>query len=239
MIFNQYEASGVYFKYINANIMQYNGAGIGVKTSTTPVEALEVNGNIELQASANEYLYATPRNRILNIHGSAFEHYPTTTNSTAVVTVAFASGSSRSISGGTTDADYMLVAPVILPDGAAITSFVLYAWDNSATYEITGELCRETIGATAVTVIASSATGTTSAPNSMTAYPSSAIVHTVDNATYVYFVRVKLEEGFSVALATTLRLGYVQVQYTVSKAQTHYFSQQQCHNIKNILLLKK
>src|SRR6185503_11496621 len=70
MIFNQYESNGVYFQYQNSNMIQYNGAGVGIKTSGSPVEALEVNGNVELQASANEYLYAIARTRYLNLHGS-------------------------------------------------------------------------------------------------------------------------------------------------------------------------
>ncbi len=214
MLFNQYETSNVYFQYQSSNIFQYNGVGVGIKTTTSPVEALEVNGNVELQTAINEYKYGTARTRYINLHGSAFEAY--TASATTASTQAFTSGSSRSVTGGTLGTDYMLIAPVVLPHGAVITGFELYAWDNSNVYEMTGELCRETIGATAVTVIASTATGTAAVNASMTLY-SGVGTHTVDNTTFVYLVRVKMEEGLG--SPTDLRLGYVRVIYTVTKAE--------------------
>ena len=215
MIFTQYEPSGVYFQHSGTNIIQYHSAGVGIKTAGTPTQALEVNGNVELQALADGYTYAVAHPLYLNLHGSAFEPYTTATNSATVVTQAFSSGSSRSISGGIAGTDYTLVAPVVLPHGAVITGFEVYAWDNSGTYEMTGELCRETIGGTAVTVISSIATGTTAVNAAMTLY-SATPSHTVDNTAYVYLVRVKMEEGLTTA--TDLRLGYVRVLYTVTKA---------------------
>jgi hypothetical protein len=213
MLFNQLEANNVYFQYQNNNVFQYNGVGVGIKTSANPTQALEVNGNVELQTAANEYLYGVAHARYLNLHGSAFEAY--TINATTASTQAFSSGSSRSVTGGTAGTDYMLIAPVVLPHGAVITGLEVYAWDNSNVYEITGELCRETIGATAVTVLGNIATGTTAVNAAMALY-ADPVTTTVDNTSYVYLVRVKMEEGLTTP--TDLRLGYVRVLYTVMKA---------------------
>jgi Collagen triple helix repeat (20 copies) len=215
MIFNQNEALEVYFQYLNSNIIRYNGSGVGIKTSTSPVEALEVNGNIEIQGAVGQYTFANPQTRSICIHGSAFAEYTTTANSTAARTQAFATGSSRSVSGGVAGTDYMLIAPVLLPDGAVITGYTMYAWDNTTLYEMTGELCYEPIGFTSVTPIGLVNTGIVNVNASMGPYPTGAITHTVNNTANVYLFRVKMEEGLTTVL--DLRLGYVIINYTVSK----------------------
>jgi len=200
--------------WINSNNIYNNGGNVGIGIPI-PGEKLDVNGNVQIPA-ANNYGYATAKSLSLNIHGSAFQPYTSAANSASVVTVAFTSGSSRSISGGTAGTDYMLIAPVILPQGAVVTSLEMYAWDNTSTYEITGEFCREIIGTTAVTSLSSVATGTSLVNAAMAVY-SATFTSTVDNQNYVYLIRVKMEEGL--ATATDLRLGYVRLGYTVTKAE--------------------
>jgi hypothetical protein len=217
MLFNQLENNTVYFQYNSNNVFVYDADGIGIKVNNPTVE-LDVAGDIQLRGTGTQYLYQTARTHYTTIHSSAFEIFYTSTNSTAAMTRAFASGSSRSIVGGTSGTDISMIAPIQLPDSVTITGVTFYAWDASATYEMEFDIAYETVGTTSVFTMGTVSSGTTAAPNSMIAYPIPTIAAAViNNQTRSYFLIVKMEEGLVNPL--DLRFGYVQIQYTTMRAQ--------------------
>ncbi|MEO5642324.1 MAG: hypothetical protein ABIQ40_02720, partial [Bacteroidia bacterium] len=207
MIFNQYENNNVYFQYQNANMILYNGVGVGIKTSSSPTQALEVGGNVEIPA-ANTYRYATPKTQYSNIPASEF-NYAVVGNSTTSYVESFVSGTAVWVRGNGSTAASMF-APVHLPHGAVITIMEVFCWDNDATYNVSVDLMRQIAGSSTATLLAS--TGSTSGASAAVQTLSLAPSVTIDNAAYNYYLRFNTIE----AANNNLRIYGIRFTYTVT-----------------------
>jgi hypothetical protein len=131
-VFADHPNADVAFGYDQSNVfterMRVKGSGnVGIATSN-PTEKLEVNGNIKAQS----YKLSTPKTSYYSVPPSAFQAM----SSNDVISVSSFGISFNAVptpSGG-------IVAPVNLPQGAIVTSFTLYFYDNAVGTDIKGEL---------------------------------------------------------------------------------------------------
>jgi hypothetical protein len=122
-------------------VIKANG-NVGIAT-TTPTEKLEVNGNIKAQS----YKLATPKTSYYSVPPSAFQAM----SSSDVISV----GSFSVLFNGFPTPSGGIVAPVNLPQGATVTSFTLYFYDNAAGTDIKGELRMHNHGSNSGAIMAS------------------------------------------------------------------------------------
>lgn len=194
----------------NSNIYN-NGSNVGI--GLTPANSkLEVNGNIGIPA-ANSYAYTSAKTKYLSIPSSAFvlqSIYLTSTNGISLA--GYTTGQACWVQGGSSTVDAYLFAPLDLPDGATVTAINIYAYDASATDEVSAELYslqNGTINPQSIAATNGSGAGySTGAVTLNTA----TVNQTIDNSGYSYYLRFKTKEG-----TNALRLYSAKVTYTVTK----------------------
>ncbi|GAA4393809.1 hypothetical protein GCM10023186_45760 [Hymenobacter koreensis] len=178
---------------------------VGIGT-TAPAERLDVNGNIQIP-STNEYKYDGAKTGYVSVPPAAFGFAPL--SATAAFLSGGTTGAFRYVLGGTTGNAAFLLAPIYLPDGARITRYVLYVYDNDATYDVYGNIYRINLATNTINNL-SSTNVTSGTP--LTTTVSADLSSVVDNAVYAYYVRFVTSENSS-----NLRLHGARVTYTVTK----------------------
>jgi hypothetical protein len=107
----------------SSNAMSIMGGNVGIGT-TSPSAPLDINGNVK---TSGDYKYSSPKTYYLNIPAAAF-------------TSLYASGYNYYNTGAYTyqlsGPSTTLVCPVNLPQGAIVTEFRTYTYDNNATYNV-------------------------------------------------------------------------------------------------------
>ncbi|MEZ4722258.1 MAG: phage tail protein [Flavobacteriales bacterium] len=205
-----YENTSLTFGTNGATRMTITNTGdIGIGTST-PSEKLDVVGNVEIPA-ANDYTYATAKAAYISVPSTAFI---LDENNTSILSTTVLNGNYRTIAGGTSTVAGYFYAPVYLPNDAVVTQVEFYVWDNDATYEVSGDLLRNTLGGTTVTTMATTtSTGTATASNAVVAVTDNTIASaTIDNQLYSYYLRFNTMEANS-----NLRIYGARIGYSVTK----------------------
>lgn len=188
---------------------------VGIGT-TNPTSRLEVDGNVEIPAGKN-YSYSSAKTQYMAVSAAAFTPLQGTSGTATIQNIeigGFLSGNARWIAGGTAADDAYMFAPVSLPDSAVVTEVEFYVYDNSSTYEVSGELRRQTFGASGTTIMASTAgSGTTATPATTSLTDSTIGNSTIDNSSYSYYLKFNTKENNS-----NLRIYGVRITYTVLQA---------------------
>ncbi|QIX61911.1 hypothetical protein HER32_12245 [Hymenobacter sp. BT18] len=180
---------------------------VGIGT-TTPAERLEVSGNIQIPA-ANDFKYDGERVGYVSVPAIAFTYAPF--GSTTAYLTGTTTGTYRYVAGGSYGNSAHLFAPVYLPNGARITRYTVYVYDNDASYELYGNLYRINLATNVITNIGSTSL-TNGTPLNTTILADVSSV--VDNAVYAYYVRFNTVEN-----ASSLRLLGARITYAVMKVE--------------------
>lgn len=194
----------------NSNIYN-NGANVGIGLTPT-TNKLEVNGNIGIPA-ANSYAYTSAKTKYLSVPASAFalqSIYLASTNGIALA--GFVTGQARWVQGGSSSTDAYLFAPLNLPDGALVTAVSIYAYDASASDEVSAELYSLPNGSITPQSIAATGTSGAGFASGAVTLNTTTVNQTIDNSGYSYYLRFKTKES-----TNALRLYSAKVTYTVTK----------------------
>jgi hypothetical protein len=184
---------------------------VGIGT-TDPQQALDVAGT----ARAQRYAYAAPQTRVLAVSHAAFKSLDAVAYR-PVTGLGSSTGAPLYLSlvGGTAGQPGYLVAPVQLPQGAVITGLELVAIDNDGTSVSPQVLLTATAPGTTgfvnTALAASVALATESVEFQTVAGPAA---HTVDNTTFQYQLRVRLNQN-----STGTVLFGVHITYTVAEVE--------------------
>jgi len=171
--------------YIDASA---NRVGVG---TTAPLSPLQVAGNAAVTGS---YTYTSSKTVAVNVQPAAFR----VKGGAEDETVNYSENYGVYIDAGAAPYDVALIAPVDLPDGATVSSFQCYYYDNSASSELvaTVRLGRRTTLALSsqemASISISSSGSTTNIQAPVTRAISSA---TVDNEGASYYVDVFMTTG--------------------------------------------
>ncbi len=204
-VFADHPNADVAFGYDQSNVfterMRVKGNGtVGIGT-LNPTEMLEVNGNIKALA----YKYATAKTFYYSIPPSAFKAMWS-------ADVTFAGFTGIGFNNVPTPSSG-LIAPVYLPQGATVTSFTVYYYDNAAATDMRTELYLHTHGTSGgvnmATVLSS---GTPTESNGIDNTINAPIVN---NQFYDYSIEVSSTVGAWPGTSLTLRA--VVITYTLSE----------------------
>jgi hypothetical protein len=204
-VFADHPNADVAFGYDQSNVfterMRVKGSGnVGIATSN-PTEKLEVNGNIKAQS----YKLSTPKTSYYSVPPSAFQAM-SSSDVTTVNTFAISFNAVPTPTGG-------IVAPVILPQGATVTSFTLYFYDNAAGTDIKADLLLHMHGTSSGALMASvSSAGT---PLGGNAVDNSINNSYIDHQYFDYSIEVYSTVG--AWPGTSLMLYSAVITYTVSE----------------------
>ena len=187
---------------------------VGIGSNISPSQELDVEGDVQIDG---DYFYESAKTRTYSVSAAAFT--PLQGNSGLATTQGleiggFLSGNARWIAGGALgDAGYMY-APVSLPDGAIVSEVVFYVYDNDNGEEVTGEMYRQTFGASASTQMAlTGGSGVAAQPASTSISDVTITNSTIDNSSYSYYLRFNTEENNN-----QLRVYGARIRYTVTQA---------------------
>ncbi|HMT96388.1 MAG TPA: hypothetical protein PKC62_06845 [Ferruginibacter sp.] len=200
IIYNNPSAPGGLLFRTNGNenrmmINQNGNVGIGI---ANPVNKLEVNGDI----TANNYKYTSLKTDFVSIGGADFNAVLSseeTFMNTAVPGIQMLNGT------------YGVIAPVHLPNGATITNFKVYLFDNSVAQDLNVVLSwgDHLAGGLAMASVSSSA-----AVGDAVVSTNSISNAVIDNTSRYYFISANSSSGsWSNA---SLRLKRVQITYTIT-----------------------
>lgn len=204
-VFADHPNADVAFGYDQSNVfterMRVKGSGnVGIATGN-PTEKLEVNGNIKAQS----YKLSTPKTSYYSIPPSAFQAM----SSSNVAYVGFTGILLNTVptpTGG-------IIAPVNLPQGATVTSFTLYFYDNAAGTDIMGNLLLHTHGTSSgVTMASVSSAGTPLEGNGVDNTINSSII---DHQYFDYSIEVTSTVGPWPGASLTLKSAVI--TYTMSE----------------------
>jgi hypothetical protein len=185
--------------FASGDVYIQNNLGIGV---TAPSEKLDISGNAEV---TGEYKYASAKTHYYSVGANLL---PNTTNATLYL---YPSGNYTYFNSGTAGTTYYATANVNLPDGAIITKFDVWLYDNDGTENASASLLYQTHGVNSSSSVTSL---TTSVNNSVAQQVSSgALSHTVDNSSYAYKIRFDGQGSNS-----NIRFYSARITYTVTKA---------------------
>ncbi|MBK6523238.1 MAG: hypothetical protein IPG08_13465 [Sphingobacteriaceae bacterium] len=189
-------------------ILANGNVGIG---TAIPNEKLEVAGNIKVPA-ANEYLYASPKAKIISVPGASF-----LPENSAVYGRAMITGNVY-VSNGTPGSVAYLDAGVNLPDGATVTGIDAYVVDNDAAYNVSLVQLWRNDGSTATSygnVVNMAQTAGTTGLNANIQILSDNTINNplIDNSLYTYYLRFGGMQANS-----DIRIVKVLISYTINKA---------------------
>ncbi len=189
-------------------ILANGNVGIG---TAIPNEKLEVAGNIKVPA-ANEYLYASPKAKIISVPGASF-----LPENSAVYGRAMITGNVY-VSNGTPGSVAYLDAGVNLPDGATVTGIDAYVVDNDAAYNVSLVQLWRNDGSAATSygnVVNMAQTAGTTGSNANIQILSDNTINNplIDNSLYTYYLRFGGMQANS-----DIRIVKVLISYTINKA---------------------
>lgn len=219
-LFNQRDASEVFFQYNSNNIIRYGANGVGIRTTTTPANALEVNGNIKvdngsitLQGPTNNVRYQPGIQRVYSISpadGRSAEpvSYQTVINISPNVYTNIGNGVNNTTPG-------QILFPVHLPDSAVINSIIMFCYDNVAARSISFSLVKMAQTSGLSTTIYSSPTTITNS-TTVQQWPTTAPVlnEVIDNQSNTYMIIFNTFQQ-----NPNLRLYSFRINYTVYRAE--------------------
>jgi len=168
---------------VNSNyVMSIMGGNVGIGT-TSPTAPLDVVGDVK---TSGDYRYTSPKTYYLNIPTAAF--------------AAMAEGYSDSYFNSGywistyNSIQFTVTCPVYLPQGATITEFQVYVYDNDATYNVNSQLSlqRRNINSIYFNELAGALWFNTSGSSSNIQVFSDTTIQypTIENANYQYFITI-------------------------------------------------
>ncbi len=125
-VYGTTNSSTGYAGYFEGRVYASNSVGIGI---TNPTEKLEVNGNIK----ADKLQYSSARTHHYAISGDEFAPR---SNDGSTYRRGYYMGGAYMVSGP----EYMMQVGVHLPEGAMLTEFKVYFYDDDATQDLTAKL---------------------------------------------------------------------------------------------------
>jgi len=178
-----------------------NAVGIG---TGTPSQELDVEGDIEIDG---DYTYESAKTDYRSVSPNAF-----ISNATGTVYISGTStGNSRYFSGGVAGTVQEMFADVQLPNGAVVTKVDFNVLDNDATYNVSGNFVRKTLGGSTIRSIQATTTTTAGATGAQD-ISASGLSITIDNSLYAYYLIFNTYQNTS-----DLRIMGVLITYTVTK----------------------
>jgi hypothetical protein len=213
-IFNDAPSNGqTLFRVGAASPLAIGTGGIGVNGAAPPASGLSVIGPSILggDVAVGGQITMGATTRYLSLHAAAFSPERGGQDTGWAPGNALFGPDGVTVYTSSFNDDY--IAPVCLPDGATITNFIASVVDNNASNDIIADLGRSSILTGATGTMASGASGGNS--TIVQIIGSAAIASPiVDNSTYVYWARVKLNGGAS---PNTHRLIGVRITYSISR----------------------
>ncbi|MES2837317.1 MAG: hypothetical protein V4667_07330 [Bacteroidota bacterium] len=207
-------AATKYGMYTSGEDRNYFSGNVGIGI-TNPSSKLEVVGDVEIPAT-NDYKYSTPKTYYYTISPGEFTSNSEINYSMGrVVDATTGSVTYAYFANGVATSQGYATAGVHLPDGAKITKFSAWLYNNdlSVTNIPTVYLLRRTLTSGTYGIIASCSLATVS--TAITRVDDNAPANIiVDNLSYPYVVTFLADQASS-----TLRLYTVQIEYTVDNAQ--------------------
>ena len=205
-----------------ALITNVGNVGIGIPT---PLEKLHVLGNIrasslagtgvrDVRADANGNLITTAPTYTLSIGPTAFS--PVNNNSGTYISLGV--NNTGFMSAGSTD---FLAAPILLPDGATITSMVLYYTNTSTVNKFSSSLNANPYQVISFTnLIFGTTTSTSSTPSSIVTYnlpigASNVPINNSTNSYFIYVFPVLVSTGANATWTSGMSIKGVKITYTL------------------------
>jgi hypothetical protein len=189
---------------VNGNNIYYNTGNVGIGT-TSPTTPLQVNGNVK---TSGEYQYTSAKTYYLNIPPAAF--------------TSISASDFNYVNAGYCTYPYngpisRIYCPVYLPQGATITEFRTYLYDNNPTYNIELEsmLNKRSINIIAPYNMADEWLNTTGSGTSIWTTIDNTIQYaTIDNENNQYYIYVNSDANTD--YSTTLLFFGCRIAYTIN-----------------------
>lgn len=196
---------------VNSSNIFNNGGNVGIGQSPV-AQKLEVNGNIAILSTAS-YMYSSAKTKYFSLPASAFVlENVFLASSPSIILSGYATGQARWVQGGNAGTDAYLFAPIQLPDEAVLVNMQVFAYDASASEEISAELYSQQHGSTSAQTVAATNTSGVSFATGEVTLTANNINQTVNNASNAYYIRFNTKES-----TNQLRLYSVKITYTVIK----------------------